>query len=184
MFDFLKNRKNLKTQQEKKQRGTTTSSVSSKTCNGSEADGKRRRKKFGGIRLSRKTAASLGSTSGGCSVSSGPSVVSDVDTDDKGELDFEAVSYTAGRWEIHQSVTECVGETPLIQLQRMCSREDVHVYVKCEQMNPGGSLKDRLALGIIEYAEATGQLRPGQTVVDASSGNTGIGLAMVCAAKG
>jgi threonine synthase len=185
MFDFLKNRKKLKTQQETKQCGTTTSScVSSKTCNGSEADGKRRRKKIGGIRLSRKKLPSLGST-GGSSVSSGPSVVSDVDKDDKGgELDFEAVSYTAGRWEIHQSVTECVGETPLIQLQRMCAREDVHVYVKCEQMNPGGSLKDRLALGIIEYAEATGQLRPGQTVVDASSGNTGIGLAMVCAAKG
>ena len=60
----------------------------------------------------------------------------------------------------------------------------VDVFVKCEAANPGGSVKDRLALGIIEYAEKEGHLKPGQTVVEATSGNTGIGLAMVCAARG
>ena len=58
------------------------------------------------------------------------------------------------------------------------------VYVKLESENPGGSIKDRLAIGVIEWAEKHGQLQPGQTVVEASSGNTGIGLAMVCASKG
>lgn len=60
----------------------------------------------------------------------------------------------------------------------------VNVYVKCESSNPGGSVKDRLALGVIEWAEREGHLKPGQTVVEASSGNTGIGLAMVCASRG
>src|SRR6187431_3545809 len=58
------------------------------------------------------------------------------------------------------------------------------MYVKVEAFNPGGSVKDRLALGVIEDAERRGELKPGQTVVEATSGNTGIGLAMVCAAKG
>mmetsp|Transcript_17356 Transcript_17356/g.32402 ORF Transcript_17356/g.32402 Transcript_17356/m.32402 type:complete len:416 (-) Transcript_17356:135-1382(-) len=86
-------------------------------------------------------------------------------------------------WEIHGSVLECIGQTPIIKLQRM-GPPAVNVYVKCESNNPGGSIKDRLALGIIEWAENTGRLSPGQTVVEASSGNTGIGLAMVCAQKG
>lgn len=83
----------------------------------------------------------------------------------------------------HDSVLTTVGKTPLIKLNRMAP-EGVDVFVKVEAFNPMGSIKDRLALGVIEWAEAHGQIQPGQTVVEASSGNTGIGLAMVCAAKG
>ena len=83
----------------------------------------------------------------------------------------------------HDSILTTVGSTPLVKLQRMAP-EGVDVYVKVEAANPMGSVKDRLALGVIEWALATGELQPGQTVVEASSGNTGIGLAMVCAAKG
>lgn len=84
---------------------------------------------------------------------------------------------------IHASITQTVGETPIVKLQRMAP-EGINVFVKCESENPGGSVKDRLALGVIEWAEKEGHLKPGQTVVEASSGNTGIGLAMVCAARG
>ena len=83
----------------------------------------------------------------------------------------------------HDSVLTTIGSTPLIKLQRMAPA-GVNLYVKCEAFNPGGSVKDRLALGVIEWAETHGHLQPGQTVVEASSGNTGIGLAVVCAAKG
>ena len=76
-------------------------------------------------------------------------------------------------WEIHDSVLGCIGQTPIVKLQRM-GPPAVNVYVKCENANPGGSLKDRLAMGIIEWAENTGRLVPGQTVVEASSGNTGM----------
>ena len=84
---------------------------------------------------------------------------------------------------IHSSITQTVGETPIVKLQRMAPA-GINVYVKCEAANPGGSVKDRLALGTIEWAEKEGHLKPGQTIVEASSGNTGIGLAMVCAARG
>ena len=84
---------------------------------------------------------------------------------------------------IHSSITQTVGETPIVKLQRMAPA-GIDVYVKCEAANPGGSVKDRLALGTIEWAEKEGHLKPGQTIVEASSGNTGIGLAMVCAARG
>ena len=83
----------------------------------------------------------------------------------------------------HDSVLTTVGSTPLIRLNRLAPSH-VKVYVKAEYFNPMGSVKDRLALAVIEWAEQHGQLSPGQTVVEASSGNTGIGLAMVCAAKG
>ena len=83
----------------------------------------------------------------------------------------------------HSSVITTIGSTPVIKLNRLAP-EGVNVYVKAEAFNPMGSVKDRLALGMIEYAEENGLLKPGQTVVEASSGNTGIGLAMVCAAKG
>ena len=76
-----------------------------------------------------------------------------------------------------------VGATPIVQLQRLAP-PGVNVFVKVEAFNPMGSVKDRLALGIIEDAERRGALRPGQTVIEATSGNTGIGLAMVCAVKG
>src|SRR5579862_6228333 len=81
------------------------------------------------------------------------------------------------------SITETVGNTPVVRINRLAP-PDVNLYVKVEAFNPLGSVKDRLALGVIEEAERTGKLKPGQTVVEATSGNTGIGLAMVCAAKG
>ncbi|RRA48826.1 cysteine synthase A [Acidipila sp. EB88] len=81
------------------------------------------------------------------------------------------------------NILETVGKTPVVRINRLAP-EHVDLYVKVEAFNPLGSVKDRLALGVIEEAERTGQLKPGQTVVEATSGNTGIGLAMVCAQKG
>jgi cysteine synthase len=83
----------------------------------------------------------------------------------------------------HQNILGTIGRTPVVRLNRIAP-EHVNLYVKLEAFNPMGSVKDRLALGVIERAEREGALRPGQTVVEATSGNTGIGLAMVCAAKG
>ena len=82
-----------------------------------------------------------------------------------------------------ESILGTVGNTPAVKINRLAP-EGVNLYVKVEAFNPLGSVKDRLALGVIEDAERTGALKPGQTVVEATSGNTGIGLAMVCAAKG
>jgi cysteine synthase len=76
-----------------------------------------------------------------------------------------------------------VGNTPVVRINRLAPK-GVNLYVKVEAFNPLGSVKDRLALGVIEAAEKSGELKPGQTVIEATSGNTGIGLAMVCAAKG
>src|ERR1700728_1059140 len=76
-----------------------------------------------------------------------------------------------------------VGNTPVVRINRLAPA-GVDIFVKVEAFIPLGSVKDRLALGIIEAAEASGALKPGQTVIEATSGNTGIGLAMVCAAKG
>ena len=84
---------------------------------------------------------------------------------------------------IYGNILGTIGETPVVRLSRMAPPE-VEVFVKIEAANPMGSVKDRLALGIIEAAERSGELRPGQTVIEATSGNTGLGLAMVCAAKG
>ena len=84
---------------------------------------------------------------------------------------------------IHDSILNTVGNTPVIRINRLAP-EGVEMYVKAEAFNPLGSVKDRLALGIIEDAERRGALKPGQTVVEATSGNTGIALAMVCAVKG
>src|SRR5438270_12209126 len=81
------------------------------------------------------------------------------------------------------NITETVGNTPVVRINRLAP-PDLKLYVKVEAFNPLGSVKDRLALGVIEEAERTGKLKPGQTVVEATSGNTGIGLAMVCAQKG
>ena len=83
----------------------------------------------------------------------------------------------------YANILETVGHTPVVKINRLAP-EGVKLYVKIEAFNPLGSVKDRLALGVIEDAERTGKLKPGQTVVEATSGNTGIGLAMVCAAKG
>ena len=80
------------------------------------------------------------------------------------------------------SVTETIGNTPHIRLQRLFG--DAEVWIKSERSNPGGSIKDRIALAMIEAAEASGQLQPGGTIVEPTSGNTGVGLAMVGAVKG
>src|SRR6188508_1714260 len=80
-------------------------------------------------------------------------------------------------------ILETIGHTPVVRINKLAP-EGRNVYVKIESFNPLGSVKDRLALGVIEDAERSGALKPGQTVVEATSGNTGIGLAMVCAAKG
>src|SRR5215467_5264271 len=84
---------------------------------------------------------------------------------------------------IYRSIVDTIGRTPIVRINRLAPR-DVTMYVKLESFNPAGSVKDRLAIGIIEDAEQRGLLAPGQTVVEATSGNTGIALAMVCAAKG
>ncbi|MBT5332342.1 MAG: pyridoxal-phosphate dependent enzyme [Porticoccaceae bacterium] len=84
---------------------------------------------------------------------------------------------------LHNNILETVGNTPVVKINRLAP-EHVNLYVKSEAFNPMGSVKDRLALGVIEDAERRGTLKPGQTVVEATSGNTGIGLAMVCAQKG
>ena len=84
---------------------------------------------------------------------------------------------------IYDSILGTIGKTPIVRIQRLAPK-NVTMYVKCEFFNPLSSVKDRLAIAIIEDAERTGKLKPGQTVVEATSGNTGIALAMVCAAKG
>src|SRR5881296_2439630 len=83
----------------------------------------------------------------------------------------------------YANILETVGNTPVVRIGKLAPPE-INLFVKIEAFNPMGSVKDRLALGIIEDAERTGKLSPGQTVVEATSGNTGIGLAMVCAQKG
>ncbi len=85
-----------------------------------------------------------------------------------------------GRFE---SILGTIGRTPVVRLEKLAP-QGVNIFVKLESFNPMGSVKDRLALGVIEAAERSGALKPGQTVVEATSGNTGIGLAMVCAEKG
>lgn len=83
----------------------------------------------------------------------------------------------------YQNILGTVGNTPVVRINRLAPA-GINLYVKIEAFNPLGSVKDRLALGVIEAAERDGSLRPGQTIVEATSGNTGIGLAMVCAQKG
>jgi cysteine synthase len=84
---------------------------------------------------------------------------------------------------IYENILATIGKTPIVRINRLAPA-NVTMYVKCEFFNPLSSVKDRLAIAIIEDAEKTGALKPGQTVVEATSGNTGIALAMVCAAKG
>lgn len=83
----------------------------------------------------------------------------------------------------YENILETVGNTPVVRIGKLAP-PDVNLFVKIEAFNPLGSVKDRLALGVIEEAEKSGALKPGQTVIEATSGNTGIGLAMVCAQKG
>jgi cysteine synthase A len=84
---------------------------------------------------------------------------------------------------IYESILGTIGNTPVVRVNHLAP-QGVTIYVKCEAFNPLASVKDRLAIAIIEDGERTGTLKPGQTVVEATSGNTGIALAMVCAAKG
>ncbi len=90
---------------------------------------------------------------------------------------------TKGRGRLYDSVVDTIGDTPCIRINHLAPAH-VRLYVKAEFFNPASSVKDRLAISIIEEAERSGALKPGQTVVEATSGNTGIGLALVCAAKG
>ena len=90
---------------------------------------------------------------------------------------------TQGRGRLFDSVLDTIGDTPCIRINNL-GPKNVRLYVKAESFNPASSVKDRLAVNIIEAAERNGTLKPGQTVVEATSGNTGIGLAMVCAQKG
>lgn len=90
---------------------------------------------------------------------------------------------TAGRGKLYDTILDTIGDTPCVKINALAP-DHVRLYVKTEFFNPAGSVKDRLAISIIEEAERSGELKPGQTVIEATSGNTGIGLAMVCAAKG
>ena len=90
----------------------------------------------------------------------------------------------AGMGGIFQDVTYTIGNTPVVKVSDKVAPEGVEVYAKCEFFNPLASVKDRLALAIIEGAEKDGTLKPGQTVVEATSGNTGIAVAMICAQRG
>jgi cystathionine beta-synthase len=84
----------------------------------------------------------------------------------------------------HANILEAIGNTPLVKLNRIGSDVPADIYVKCEYMNPGGSMKDRMTLNLVEQAEKRGELRPGGTIVEATSGNTGAGLAMIAAVRG
>ena len=88
------------------------------------------------------------------------------------------------RSRVVDSALELVGETPLVRLGRVSPEGGASVFAKLEAANPGGSVKDRIALAMVEAAEAAGHIKPGDTLVEPTSGNTGIGLAMVCAVKG
>ncbi|HEY8343258.1 MAG TPA: cysteine synthase A [Calditerricola sp.] len=85
---------------------------------------------------------------------------------------------------VANNILELIGDTPLVKLNRLVGPDDANVYVKLEWFNPGGSVKDRIAWSMIEEAEKEGKLKPGDVIVEPTSGNTGIGLAMVAAAKG
>jgi len=83
-----------------------------------------------------------------------------------------------------QNITQLIGDTPLVKLNRVVPEDYAEIYVKLEYQNPGASVKDRIAINMIEAAEREGRIKPGDTIVEPTSGNTGIGLAMVAAAKG
>ncbi|MGB5367264.1 MAG: cysteine synthase A [Polyangiales bacterium] len=83
-----------------------------------------------------------------------------------------------------ESVLDLIGETPVVRLRDLSPEGGARIWGKCEHLNPGGSVKDRICLAMIEAAEAQGRLKPGDTIVEPTSGNTGIGLALVCARKG
>ena len=83
-----------------------------------------------------------------------------------------------------KSILDAIGNTPLVEIKNLNPNPKVKIFAKLEYFNPGGSVKDRIALAMIEAGEKSGKLTPDKTVIEATSGNTGIGLAMVCAVKG
>src|SRR5436189_2163508 len=85
---------------------------------------------------------------------------------------------------MHESILQSVGRTPLVRLRRLAEGLQASLYVKMEALNPGGSVKDRVALSMIAEAERRGWLRPGGTIIEATAGNTGVGLAIAAAVKG
>ena len=88
------------------------------------------------------------------------------------------------RLQVADDITQLVGETPILKLKRIVPAGAAEIYAKLEYMNPGGSVKDRAAIGIIGRAEAQGLLKPGGTIVEATAGNTGIGLALIGVNRG
>jgi cysteine synthase A len=88
------------------------------------------------------------------------------------------------RLRVANDITELVGETPMLQLKRLVPTGSAEVFAKLEYLNPGGSVKDRAAIGIIRRAEQEGKLAPGGTIVEATAGNTGIGLALIGVNRG
>ena len=85
---------------------------------------------------------------------------------------------------VYNSIDELIGNTPIVKLNKLVEKDSADVYVKLEWYNPGSSVKDRIALSMINAAEKAGKIKPGDTIVEPTSGNTGIGLAMIGAAKG
>src|SRR5258706_15454417 len=85
---------------------------------------------------------------------------------------------------VASAITELVGQPPMLQLRRLVPAGAADVFAKLEYLNPGGSVKDRAAIGLIEEAERTGKLKPGGTVIEATAGNTGIGLALIGVSRG
>jgi cysteine synthase B len=86
--------------------------------------------------------------------------------------------------ELNRNILDTIGNTPLVRINRICTKKGVEIYAKTEGTNPGGSIKDRIALKMIEQAEGEGSLKPGKTIIEPTSGNTGIALAMIGAVKG
>ena len=85
---------------------------------------------------------------------------------------------------IYENILGAIGKTPVVRLNSIGSELDCEIYAKCEFLNAGGSVKDRIGLRMVENAEKSGQIKPGDTLIEPTSGNTGIALAFVCAAKG
>ncbi len=96
---------------------------------------------------------------------------------------FKTLSRRFSSGRIYKNILETIGNTPVVQINKLAP-SNVDLYVKCEFFNPLSSIKDRMGMGIIEDAEQRGLISPGDTVIEATSGNAGIGLALVCAAKG
>jgi cysteine synthase A len=88
------------------------------------------------------------------------------------------------RLRVAEDITQLVGDTPILQLKRIVPSDSAEIYAKLEYLNPGGSVKDRAAIGIIQRAEEEGRLRPGGTIIEATAGNTGIGLALIGVSRG